>query len=133
MITISFDSYSVIIKNTANTEDERQFDQGMIVRRSRAGNLIQYRDTQWSDFDILIVRSKTNIKANIDELQTIIGLAWGDIITIDVVFVDEACNSISKRYTGLIITNPFEIVTMQDDCSYDISFELLIESEGAIP
>lgn len=130
MITVSYGSNSATLRSVTPADDRREYDQSMIVRRTRGNNLIAYRDSDWHDFDTVIIDSKHNIEANATDFKTLLQLAHGQIIEVEVEYdTGEVCNAVHKLYTGIIVTPMVEVITVQDDCSYDIRFELLIETE----
>jgi hypothetical protein len=124
MMKLYFGTIEVEIKNPVPLEDETNYDQSMIVRRTRGGQLCLFRDSSWHDFDTLLIQSKMNIRENAEDAVDLISDSWGQIITMDL---------LTKRYTGIVITDPHEIITIQDDCSYDLSFDFLVETEDDIP
>ncbi len=133
MITLSYGTEEVEIRNGVPVEDERQFDQSMISRRTRGGKLKLFRDAGWHDFDTILIRSKMN--RDLADLRSFLNLTWGKVITMDVDYVDNDCKKYQKRLTGVVITPSQEIITLRDgECgAQDTSFEFLIETAGELP
>jgi hypothetical protein len=144
MITLSFGTDEVVIRGAIPSEDSREYDQSMIVRRTRNGQLIQYRDANWHDFDTIAIRSKANIRSAAEDARDLIQDSWGQVITMDVDYGSDSCVTFRKRFTGIVITPSNELITVKDQKldildditdygSYDISFEFLIETEDDLP
>jgi hypothetical protein len=112
MITLSYGSYEATLRAVVPVEDERQFDQSMIVRRTRGGKLSLFRDSAWHDFDTIQIRSRMN--QDLTDFRSLMDASWGNIVTMDVEYQEDGCTAFSKRYTGLIITPQQEIITLRD-------------------
>ena len=136
MITLSYGTLSAELRSVLPQEDERQFDSSMIIRRTHAGNPIIHREDSWEDFDTIVIKSKSNTESDIVDFKSVLDASIGKTITVDVAYAVEYANiddSVNTRFTGVIISPLREIITVRDCDMVDVEFELLIETEGAIP
>ena len=150
MITLSHDGTDVTLRNPAPSNDSREYDQSMIVRRSRRGRLITFRNANWHDFDTVRITSKNNTKDNAFDARDLIQDSWGEIIQVDVDYSSTGsdgiagCTDFKKRFTGIVITKVNEVVTVKDEIkdnydmteeygAYDVEFDLLVETEVDLP
>lgn len=107
---------SVTLKNPS-FGNSVSIDTHVINRVSRHGTIITghpsawgYQNTRKYNFETIDKDTKDNF---IDFLETVSGLKI------------KITDHNDEELTGIIITNENEIITMQDACSYDISFEFL--------
>jgi hypothetical protein len=109
-------SSSVTLRNPILGDIERLQSEG-IVRRTRAGTLVGVRDNNWPQTQTNIY-SFTTLKAAdknalISFLQDYAGLEIGIV------------DHLNQSWSGIISLSENEIVTVKDDCTYDVSLEFI--------
>ena len=107
---------SVTLRNPEIGDLQRINGEG-IVRRTRAGDLKTYRDNNWPqgqvnvyEFTRLTAAQKTSLLSFLEDYA---GLEIG--------IEDHHGYS----WSGVIISNPNEVVNVRGNCSVDVSFEFL--------
>lgn len=107
---------SVELKNP-DFDNFSRIDSGTINRQARHGSPLTGRDDAWP---FLVTKGyvfKEITKTVVDDFKAFLIATAG----LEIRIVDHN----EDEYTGIIITNENEIITIIDTCSYDISFEFL--------
>jgi len=97
-----------------------RYDFRTITRESRHGSPLGYRDGDWPVSQTKFFNFETLTLTTINELKAFLLETAG----LEIGLTDYNGTS----YTGVIVTNENEIITMKDTCSYDTSFECMIIS-----
>lgn len=101
--------------------DTEVYDDKVLVRRTRGDEVKTFRSDDWTTdrrFQYTITTITESVK---DSFESFIQNHAGERISL----TDHDDN----QYDGYILNNIFDIITIRDDCSYDISFEFLVDSE----
>ena len=93
-------------------------DSNVINRESRHGTMLGYRDPTWPTIKTKAYTFKTMTKDEIDDLKAFLNTTAGLRIKLT--------DHNDEVFTGFIVTNDNEIITAQDNCSYDVSFEFMV-------
>jgi len=98
--------------------DTHRVDTNAIVRSTRGGETVAFKDGDWPDFETFVYQFKRVHLTVINELKTFLeGNA-----ALEINIVDHLENS----RNGYILTPTTEIITLRDTCWYDLSFEFLM-------
>lgn len=92
-------------------------DANIINRESRHGNALGYRDPTWPVFRTKFFSVQCLTKTVIDEFKAFLVLTAG----LQIKLTDHE----GSVFTGFIVTGSNEIITIKDNCSYDVTFEFL--------
>jgi len=122
MSTILTYPYTGVATSTvtlANPEydNSARLDIGLIFRESRHGQALTYKDSDWPNIRTRHYVFTTMTKTLVDSLKTFLSLTAGMRIKLT--------DHNSEDTTGYIVTGENEIITLKDDCSYDISFDYM--------
>jgi hypothetical protein len=107
---------SVTLRNPELGDIERVNAEG-IVRRTRAGTLLGVRDNDWPQTQTNVYNFSTLKAADKNSLITFLQ----DYAGLEIGIVDH----LNQSWQGIISSAENEIVTVKDDCSYDVSFEFI--------
>lgn len=105
---------SVQLRNPELGDIQRVHGEG-IVRRTRGGDLKQYRDSNWPQGQTNVYEFRTLTATKKDELLSFMR----DYAGLEIGIEDHHGYS----WAGVIVSSPNEIVTTKDNCSYDVGFE----------
>lgn len=117
---ISKDSDSVILRSPEKGDTE-VYDDKVLINETRGGTYLSFRDSDWSIDNIFQYTFTTLTESTIDALRTFLINHVGTRITLT--------DHYGYVRTGYIVTDVFDIITIRDDCSYDVSFEFLVDQE----
>lgn len=111
-------SDSVILRSP-EWGDNEIYDDKVLVNETRGGTILAYRDSDWSTDTTYQYTFTTLTESTIDSLRTFLINHVGTRITLT--------DHLGYVRAGYIVTDVFDIVTIRDDCSYDVSFEFLLD------
>jgi len=118
MLTLTYPVISptstLVLRNPEFGNNDRQ-DFLTITRESRHGHPLGYHDANWPTMRTKFFNFHALTLVTINELKAFLLATAG----LEIGLVDYN----SESFTGYIITNENEIITMKDTCSYDVSFE----------
>lgn len=109
-------SLAVTLRN-AQFGNAKNVDTGAIVRESRHGYPLAYKDSSWPVLKTRTYTTTTNKLSVINDLKDFLEDTAG--LKIKITDHDDV------DITGIIITSSNQIVTRKDSCSYDVSFDFL--------
>ena len=116
---LDFLTHSVELKGPSY-DDTISYDTNKVTRQTRHGDPVPVRDTSWPVLRTRRFTSVCNDRQTIDDLKELLLASAGQ----EVALTDYDGNIKG----GFIITNEHEIITLRDDCQYDVGF-LFLESQ----
>lgn len=109
---------SVVLRNPEIGDLQRINGEG-IVRRTRGGDLKVYRDNNWPQGQVNVYEFTRLTSAQKSSLLSFLE----DYAGLEIGIEDHH----EQNWTGIIISNPTEIINVRGNCSIDASFEFLGE------
>jgi len=98
-----------------------RLDSNALSRESRHGAMIGYRDPTWPAIKTKVYTVTTLTLATIDDLKAFLLATAG----LQIKLTDHN----DEVFTGYIVTSSNEIITLKDTCSYDVSFEFMVQPD----
>lgn len=109
-------SITVTLPNPKLGDVLRQ-DTGAIIRESRAGEPKSYRDAAWGTITTTVYAFETLTRTQLNSFESFLIASAADEIGIT--------DQHGREWRGFILSSSPELITMRDDCAYDVSFEFL--------
>lgn len=98
--------------------DTHRLDTNAIVRSTRGGETIAFKDSDWPDFETFVYKFRRVHLDVVNDLRTFLE----DYAAEEISITDHLSNS----RNGYILTPANDIITMVDTCHYDLTFEFLM-------
>lgn len=97
--------------------DSVRIDTNAVIRQNRHGTAIVYKDSDWPTIYTRTFEFKTLTADDISNLKTFLD----DTIGLETTLVDYD----DTTWVGYFVTSDPEIITLKDNCSYDVRLEFL--------
>ena len=120
MITLSYPDTSPTTSVELKSPDFGNIDRtdaNTINRESRHGTALGYKDPTWPIIRTKFYKITTLKKTDIDALKVFLV----DTAGLKIKLTDHN----GDEFTGFIVTGNNEIITLKDNCSYDVTFEFM--------
>ncbi len=115
MFTLKYQATSMVLPNPTFGNIYR-IDTQRVLRNSRRGGLLEFQESTWPKIGIQVYQFIDLDKVKTTNLIDFYISSAGQSVTIDT-------DHLGQIWNGFIISQPVDIVTQHDDCSYDINLE----------